>query len=327
MMKYLKRLSKWRNSSGFTLTEVIVSTALLGILIVGILMFMTPIFNMSTNSKANQKADLAATTMELYLSKSLRSSLYVKVFTGVSDEDVDQKEDAVYKDEQFETMVNFVKANSDSYELRCISIRYEEDTNPSNESEGDNPHKYFLYNETYGLNEGTLLRKSPNDKSELIFDVCFYEDIYPAFEFSRRPVCFDKNGNVLPETYDSDGNITPKHEDVNGVKADPWPHDSATYSTTLYPVLEMNIYMYENETMERMSRVFEGKSYIEVNNVKSLQLNGEGKYKIFEPEAISAGSLDSNKDIYIFYVARKAGTVLNNKDADKETTESEEGTE
>ncbi len=295
-MKYLKRLSKWRNSSGFTLTEVIVSTALLGILIVGILMFMTPIFNMSNDSKANQKADLAATTMELYLSKSLRSSLYVRVYTGATLDDINDSAGEIYNDLRMQTMKDHVKANKDSYELRCISIKYVEDTNPRNQSEGENPYKYMLYNETYSLEGNKLL----TDKSELIFDACFYEDIYPEFAFSRQPVCFDENGKEIVDV------------DVD----DYYEHN---IKTILYPVLEMDINMYDNENMGDMDRVFRGKSYIEVNNVKSLQLNSEGKYMIFEPHAVSDGT--TNKDIYIFYVARKAGTVMGNLGADKEETE------
>lgn len=300
MMKYLKRLSKWRNSSGFTLVEVIISTALLGILVVGILMFMTPIFNMSNSSQVNQRADRAATTMELYLSKSLRSSLYVKVFTGATSSDINDANGQIYKDTQYQEMLEFAKKNSANYDLRCISIRYEEDPNPRNQSAGDNPKKYMLYNETVDFT-GIGLDSS---KSELIFDECFYEDIYPQFEFSRNPVCFDENGKVIPDV------------DVDDIA-------DGTIKTILYPVLEMEIDIYDNENMGDMSKVFTGKSYIEVNNVKSLQLNSKGTYMIYEPEAITDGT--TNKDIYIFYVARKTGTVVGST-TEKSSSDSSEST-
>ena len=313
IMKYLKRLPKWRNSSGFTLVEVIVSTALLGLLIVGILLFMTPVFGMIDNNEANQKADRAATTIEIYLSKSLRSSLYVKVYTGAARDDVNVNTGAIPSDAQFKEMQDFVTKNSENYEMRCISIRYVDDTNPRNNSESDTAKKYMLYNEKINTSSYTL---SDTD-AELIFDECFYEDIYPEFVFRRNPVCFDKDGKVIAETYDEDGNVTPAHTDGNA----PWGHGE-TYKTTLYPVLEMDINVYNDESMGDFSKVFRGKSYIEINNIKSLQLNSSGNYKIFEPEAISDGT--TNKDIYIFYVARKAGTVTGNLGADKE--EAEEGT-
>ncbi len=304
-MKYLKRLSKWRNSSGFTLVEVIVSTALLGILIVGILLFMTPVFGMINNNEVDQKADRTATTMELYLSKSLRSSLFVKVYTGAKLDDINDASGAIYTDEAFKTMKDFAAANNANYELRCLSIKYVEDTNPRNNSTGNNPHKYMLFNEKIDTSYYML----DDSKTELVFDECFYEDIYPKFAFRRNPVCFDQDGKVIAETYDENGNVTPKHEDAAGNKADPWPHDATTnYATTLYPVLEMDIDIYGDEGMDISSRALSGKSFIEINNVKSLQLNGKGTYKIFEPEEITDGT--TYKDIYIFYVARKTGVAV-----------------
>ncbi len=282
-MKYLKRLSKWRNSSGFTLVEVVVSTALLGVLIIGILLFMTPVFGMVDNNEVNQKADRTATTMELYLSKSLRSSLFVKVFTGAKLDDINDNSGAIYTDDEFKEMMDFASNNSANYELRCISIKYVEDTNPRNSSTGNNPYKYMLYNEkidtSYYMLDAT--------KTELVFDECFYEDVYPKFEFAANPVNFDADGNVIE---------------------DPTADGAPAVSVTLYPALEMNVDIYGEENMDISSRAFFGKSYIEINNIKSLQLNSKGTYKIYQPEAITDGS--TYKDIYIFYVARKTGVAV-----------------
>lgn len=302
MMKYLKRLSKWRNSSGFTLVEVVVSTALLGVLIVGILLFMSPIFGMVDNNEVNQKAERSATTLEHYLSKSLRSSLYVKVFTGATANDInDTAAGAISQDNDFKEMKQFAIDNNANYELKCLSIKYVEDTNPRNNSTSNNPEKYMMYNETIDTTTYKLFPKDdPSGKGpDLVFEECFYEDIYPKFSFRRNPVCFDKDGNMIPETKDADGNVTPAHTEGGA----PWSHSASTYNVTLYPVLEMDIDIHSDENMDISSRVFGGKSFIEVNNVKSLQLNSKGKYKIFEPMAVTDGS--TNKDIYIFYVARK----------------------
>lgn len=289
-MKRLKRLSRWRNSSGFTLVEVIVSTALLGVLIIGILLFMTPVFSLAGSSETNTKANRFATTLELYVSKSLRSSVYVKVFTGAKIGDVTSNSGAIYTDADFQSMKDFVIANSTNYELRCMSIRYVEDTNPRNSSTGDTAYKYMLYNDKietahYFLDES---------KSELVFDECFYEDIYPKFAFEVKPVYFDENGAVIDTTA----------PDI-ALDADGKPD---TAKLTLYPAIEMNIDVYEEEGMEEYSRVFKGLSYIEANNVKSLQLNSKGTYKIYQPVEITDGT--TNKDIFIFYVARKAGTLV-----------------
>lgn len=289
-MKRLKRLSKWRNSSGFTLVEVIVSTALLGVLIIGILLFMTPVFSLAGSSETNTKANRFATTLELYVSKSLRSSVYIKAYTGAKISDVNSNSGAIYTDADFQSMKDFVVANSTNYELRCMSIRYVEDTNPRNSSTGDTAYKYMLYNDKIDTSKYFL----DESKSELVFDECFYEDIYPKFAFEVKPVYFDENGAVIDTTA----------PDIT-LDADGKPD---TAKLTLYPAIEMNIDVYEEEGMEEYSRVFKGLSYIEANNIKSLQLNSKGTYKIYLPKEVTDGT--TNKDIYIFYVARKAGVVV-----------------
>lgn len=289
-MKRLKRLSRWRNSSGFTLVEVIVSTALLGVLIIGILLFMTPVFSLAGSSETNTKANRFATTLELYVSKSLRSSVYIKAYTGAKISDVNSNSGAIYTDADFQSMKDFVVANSTNYELRCMSIRYVEDTNPRNSSTGDTAYKYMLYNDKIDTSKYFL----DESKSELVFDECFYEDIYPQFAFEVKPVYFDENGAVIDTTA----------PDIT-LDADGKPD---TAKLTLYPAIEMNIDVYEEEKMEEYSRVFKGLSYIEANNIKSLQLNSKGTYKIYLPKEVTDGT--TNKDIYIFYVARKAGVVV-----------------
>lgn len=292
-MKRLKRLSGWRNSSGFTLVEVIVSTALLGVLIIGILLFMSPVFKLAGSSETNTKANRFATTMELYVSKSLRSSIYVKVYTGAKIGDIaGSGAISQEKDAEFKNMLDFVTnaENGKNYELRCMSIKYVEDTNPRNSSSGDTAYKYMLFNETFDLNKGTL----DKSKSQLVFDECFYEDIYPQFSFAVKPVYFDENGAVIDVT-------------APDIKLDA-EGKPETAKLTLYPAVEMNINVYEEENMELYSQVFKGLSYIEVNNIKSLQLNSKGTYKIYQPMEITDGTTD--KDIYIFYIVRKAGVTV-----------------
>ncbi len=282
-MKRFKRLSKWRNSSGFTLVEVIVSTALLGVLVVGILLFMTPVFSMATSREVNGKAERAVTTMETYLSKTLRSSVYVKAFTNAAIDDVNQGDGAIYNDAELAVMQEFVAKRKDNYELRCISIRYVEDTNPRNNTEGGTPYKYMLYSETFNAST----RKIDTTKSQLIFDGCFYEDLYPTFTFERIQADFDADGNLIPN---------PLAEGAPEVKI------------TLYPAIKLTFDIYGNEVMNEFDRVYRGVSFIELNNIKSLQLNDKGEYQIFETEQIRDGS--TSKDTFVFYVARKTGTVV-----------------
>lgn len=320
-MKYLKRLSKWRNSSGFTLVEVIVSTALLGVLIIGVLLFMTPVFGMANKSDVNQKADRTATTMELYMSKALRPSLFVKVFTGATLEDINDSSGAIYTDDEFQAMKSFASSNSANYELRCISIKYVEDTNPRNSSVGNNPHKYMMFNEKID----TSFYMIDETKTELVFDNCFYEDIYPKFTFTVNGVMFDSSGKSY--VVDESGNsLYTTASSATSSTSSSSSSSSSSESTSgggtptgpLYPVLEMDIEIFGDEHINEISsRVFYGKSFIEVNNIKSLQLNSKGTYRIYQPEPLSSG-----EDIYIFYVARKTGVAVGSVSSATTTTTS-----
>lgn len=280
MKKYLTRLFKKRNSAGFTLVEVIVSTALIGVLMVGIVLFMAPVFSMVDTNETAQRADRTTTTLEHYISKSLRNTVFVKVYTGAKVTDITNPDGAIREDPDFsgeEGIEKFMEGHKDNYQLNCLSIKYVEDTNPRNSSLGNNPHKFMLYNESFDTNYNHL-------SSTAVFEECFYEDIYPKFTFSRdsMKVELDKDGKIIPED------------------ADPKPE----VSKTLYPGIQLDIDIYNDENMTDFGHIFKGTSYIEINNIKSMQINSEGKHKVFDITEIDP---DQN-DIYIFYVSRKVGT-------------------
>lgn len=79
----LKRLLKARNSSGFTLVEVILSCALLAILILGIMMFVTPVLRMVTSGQKNARATMLAETVDTYIAGVLRTAKKIEVFENV----------------------------------------------------------------------------------------------------------------------------------------------------------------------------------------------------------------------------------------------------
>lgn len=79
----LKRLLKARNSSGFTLVEVILSCALLSILILGIMMFVTPVLRMVTSGQKNARATMLSETIDTYIAGVLRTAKKVEVFENV----------------------------------------------------------------------------------------------------------------------------------------------------------------------------------------------------------------------------------------------------
>lgn len=79
----LKRLLKARNSSGFTLVEVILSCALLSILILGIMMFVTPVLKMVTSGQKNARATMLSETADTYIAGVLRTAAVVEVFENI----------------------------------------------------------------------------------------------------------------------------------------------------------------------------------------------------------------------------------------------------
>ena len=280
MKNKLSRLLRKRNKSGFTLVEVVISTALLGILIIGVLLFMTPVFGMLDSNEAAAKSDRAMSTMETYITKTLRRASYVKIFTNADDADITSVTGDIFIDTDYDKMVKFMQkpGNQDLYTLNCLSIRYEVDNNPRNNSQGSTAHKYMLYNETINTTHYTL----DGTKSQLVFDESFYEDIYPEFAFSVLKVNFDASGNVIPDVLPPGGTPIP-------------------VSTTRTPGLEMEMSVYSDESMNHVYKVFGGKSYIECTNIKSPEANPDPNNgnKIYDIATLASG-----KDIYIFYITK-----------------------
>lgn len=80
----IKRLLKARNKSGFTLVEVIISCALLSILVLGIMMFVTPVLRTVTSGQKNARATMLAETVDTYIAGVLRTAKKVEVFENVN---------------------------------------------------------------------------------------------------------------------------------------------------------------------------------------------------------------------------------------------------
>ncbi len=281
MKTKFSRIFSKRNKGGFTLVEVIISTALLGILIIGMLMFITPVFSSVETNEAAAKAERTISTMEVYISKSLRNSFYVKTFTNTNVTAACAVHSGMIVDTDYQKMIEFMNKgnNKDNYQLNCIGIRYVTDNNPRNSSDGTTAQKYMLYNEYVDQTAFTI---DPT-KSTLIFDESFYEDLYPTFAFSHITVDLDANFNEIPET--TDPSITPP-----------------AVALTLTPALIMDIGGYGHESMSDAYKVFTGKSVIQVNNIKNPQFNTKGEYKIFDNTDMGTAGTDT----FVFYITRKA---------------------
>ncbi len=171
-MKRLKRITHFlacRNKGGFTLSEVIISCALLGILMLGIVMFISPILETVKTTNSSTRASNAAESIEYYISRSIRNAAYIAVFTETNFTDVQSKASAVITD---------LKAKTDSnYNLKCISIRYAMDEKSQN-------YKYFICSETVE-NSGALKSNANPSSDSMVFDPCYFDGIYPNVTLSR----------------------------------------------------------------------------------------------------------------------------------------------
>lgn len=128
-----KRLLKARNSSGFTLIEVIISCALLGILVVGVMTFASPIFNMIKVNQKSARATMLAEALDVYISGSIRNAVCVEVIantsyqtlrvSGVPGASLDEST-------PLGRLTKFMADNNsnNAYEVRALGINWLEDT-------------------------------------------------------------------------------------------------------------------------------------------------------------------------------------------------------
>lgn len=238
----LKRLLSKRNNGGFTLVEVIISCMLLGILVLGVVTFITPIMNMMTNNKKTARATMLAESINTYIMGTIRGAEKIEVFTGVP------YHQAVLKgmdDDHSGSMLNltiFMGAgdNASKYEVRCLAVHWVTDTS----SPIAGKKKLMLTNCMVDNNfsAGYANKLKIVGIPTKVFDDSMYSDLYPMITvetFSRQ---------------DSSGKDT--HINANGYKI----------SSKIY--LDMDCYSTTSDTArENGTLSFEGVSYVQCHNI------------------------------------------------------------
>lgn len=170
-----KMLRLFKRTSGFTLVEMVVSVALLAILLMGMMLFITPIIRSFNDTNRDMIAENTAVCIQEYITKSIRNANQVVIIQNASGNITDFESDAAYS-AKIKTMndwcssVNGTEENR-LYELRCLRLHYDESMN-----------NYLLYEETVKMNnEGkidTLLSRE-------VFSRCLYNDFYFTFDISK----------------------------------------------------------------------------------------------------------------------------------------------
>lgn len=171
-----KRLLKKRNSAGFTLIEMIVAVLLLGILVVGIMTFASPIFNMMKTNQKSARATMLAEAIDVYITGCLRYAVRAEVFTNA---DLVDAKDHGMADDSSGGMLNltiFMQAgdNASKYEVRCLGITWMDEGST-------NKKKLMLTNCLVDPDMGHKLKILDVQK---VFDDSMYHNLYPRIEFS-----------------------------------------------------------------------------------------------------------------------------------------------
>lgn len=274
-MKRLKRLlRRKRKNSGFTLVELVISCGLLGILVLGITMFIGPVLKSVASNEKNVSATLLAQTMDEYINRSIRDSYYVAIFTDASRSQVGDN-GSITKKDSIQAMKKFAADNSDIYELKCMSFVWGEDPH-------SHEYKYMLMTETVKTTTGGLVTNSETDYSKKmpqpVFEYCFYDGLFTQVEI----------------------------EQLKGKAGAPDDMASADVSD---PDLEVPVPAIKNtytvSTSQDMGAIaFIGVGYTEFANVRAdSDDNKTMKFKFYPVEDMESG--EEHPSTFIYYVARK----------------------
>lgn len=272
MKKLIQRLKRSRKNSGFTLVEMVISCGLLGILVLGVTFFITPVLKSAASNEKNVRATLLAETIDNFISRSTRSAYYVQVFTNADRKEA-YSDGAIATNEKIKTMQAFVDKCVDSegnkiFELKCISFSWTEDPQ-SLES------KYMVMSETFQNSSSTVINPTPIP----LFEYCFYDGIFPKFTAEQL-----YGTDTAPEESTSDSASSDTSDEKKPV-----------------PALKITTEVFSNQDMTAAE--FIGVGYTEYGTIKNKNINANGKYRFYP--VVSLDSTDPHSTTFIYYVGRR----------------------
>lgn len=282
--------------NGYTLVEVIVASALLAVLMIGITMFIGPVLSNVASNETSARANNVAESVQYYISRNLRNASFVAIFSDAQMSDFTSQANIndttsplneVLAKAVTGSMPDYVskqlsKTGDPLYDVKCMSIRSVTDAK-SGET------KYLLYDEYFSSGADTL----DSSKSSLVFEQCFYEGLFMRCSFAHVEAAA----------------ATPDPGTADPGTAEPSPSPSPAPVTPTYrPAIEIRLDVYDKAAMGATDLLFSGKGYTELINVKNAEENKTLNlpYKVFhKPDEAFPTSLGTGKDIFIFYVVRK----------------------
>ncbi|MGN1110512.1 MAG: prepilin-type N-terminal cleavage/methylation domain-containing protein [Oscillospiraceae bacterium] len=318
MLRRIKRLLRKRNNAGFTLIEVIIASALLGILMLGVFGFVQPVMASVKAKEQNARAVMLCETIESYIANSTKLAYYVQTFSGVTAADIttattapapivsekytgtefpDQADASL--SEMFSCMNSVL--NTTNYEIRCIGMRWRTDPKTGEK-------KMMLTNEVVDQNTGAL----DPAKSKLVFETCFYDGLYPVLEY--------KNYSNQYQVLDDAGVLVDKYPAADVKMA---PALEITMSIYLTP----ECYSTSETTRKEAMATFNGTTFADFRNIASTAtINKAGEYKLRPnvevhsyTEALTASAAEVYSDskygdcyypeTFIYYLTRKTTDI------------------
>lgn len=279
MNKLLKLLRK-RNNGGFTLVEVVISCALLGILILGVAGFAGPIMRMIGDNQKDARATMLAEAINAYISGLMHKSAYVAVYENVCPDDLASNGvsmlNATPADKGI-TKINSIAQSSSRYQICCLAIKWLKDEKTGN-------YKLMLENQIIG--EDLKI-----ENSAPVFTDIMYDGLYPTIKFETfGPLVENTSGEYERE---------PDSDNAKGYKI----------TTTVYA--DDNCYSVLESTRSTKTRMaFTGVSFVQCVNmsepadepipVRTTQQQIDAKYGAY------GYTVDGNNfyypDTYVYYV-------------------------
>ncbi len=324
MLKRMKRLLRLRNKSGFTLVEVIIACALLGILVVGVLGFATPVLKNIREKEQNARALMLSEAIDSYIANSIQYAFYVQPVSNVASGDTVSvsgdpavmswkyvgTEFEKYKDKGLSDLLNCFKNDlaGDVFEIKCIGIRWVD-------VPGTGTKKLMVTNEK--VNQTTCALDPA--KAQMVFDPIFYDGLYPIIKlenYSNQYQIKGADGKPVDQVKPENVDIAP------GIKI----------TTDVY--LTPDCYAVKENVRNSAIMTLTGTTYATLNNIGSNLLN-RGVYKnqpridlhtvnsggVMVPSYPAAYTADSTaayldddgnryyySNTFIYYIARKTKT-------------------
>ena len=252
----LKRLLSKRNNGGFTLVEVIISVALLGILVIGVTTFATPVMNMVKVSQKSARATMLAEAIDVYISGCLRSASRVEVITNTTLENavagIINESTVAIADHMRETDPSTGLPYSATNEVRCIGISWLDD-NISGRKKQVLINCKVNNNFSEGAVNNLNIILPDSGEPDRVFDDSLYLNLFPVITLE----------NFF--TIDSAGDPTDKR--ANGYKI-----ISSVYTNLeCYNTLSI-------ATRSAAGLAFEGSTYVECVNMAEFYTDDANKF-------------------------------------------------